>query len=113
MFSQLFIIQFLVLPNWIESVQVGSISGVIMSSSVVTIVPMNDSCDQCICLMLLEKNILSVNCIQNQTCLLFHNYSIPYTFNDSPNSSFHFLILPPQQNNSIYQSTQKSQLSKF
>jgi hypothetical protein len=111
--SQILIIQFLIFPSWNEPVQVGTISNVIMSSSNVTIVSMNESCIQCICLMLLETNVLGVSCSQNQTCLLFHNYSLPYSLNDSPNSSFHFLILPPEQGDSIYGSTQRSQLSEL
>jgi hypothetical protein len=113
MFSQLVIIQFFVFPNWIEPVQVGSISDVIMSSSAANVVPINGSCVKCICFMLLAKNITGVSCSQNQTCLLFYNYSLPYTLNDSPNSSFHFLTLPPEEEYSTYEITQGAQTSEF
>jgi hypothetical protein len=113
MFLQFFITQFLVFPHWIEPVQVGSISGMFLSSSVTTVISANDSCVTCICLMLLTNGIIGVSCSQNQTCLLFHNYSLPYTLTNSPNSSFHFLIPPPEQEYSTYKSTQIPQMSKF
>jgi hypothetical protein len=113
MFSQLLFMQFLVFPSRIETVQVGSINNMTLFSSAATIVPMNGSCTNCICSMLLAENIAGVSCTQNQTCLLFYNYSTPYIVNNAPNSSFHFLILPPEQEYSTYESIQTTQMSKF
>jgi hypothetical protein len=111
MFLQLLIIQFLFFPNWIEPVQVGSIRNMFLSSTAVNVIPMNDSCITCICTMLLSINIIGVSCSSNQTCLLFYNYSLPYTLINSLTSSFHFLIPPPEQEYSTYKPIQTTQMS--
>ncbi len=113
MFPQIFIIQFLVFPSWIEPVQVGSINDVVFSSSSAIVASMNGSSVDCICIMLLSTNIMGVSYSPNETCLLFFNYSLSYTLNHSPGSSFHFLILPPEQQYSTYETTQKTQISEF
>jgi hypothetical protein len=111
---QLLIIQFLLFfLDRITSVQVGSINGVFFASSSATIVSMNGSCAVCICSMLLSNNIIGLSCLQNETCLFFHNYSSFYTLTGSPNSSFYFLILPPEQQYSTYETTEEIQMSEL
>ena len=109
MFSQLLAAQFLILISRVETVSIGSISNVIFSSSTAPALSINSSCSQCICIMLLTTNIVSVSCSPNQTCSLFYNYSRSYTLNSAPNSSFHFLTLPPAQEQSTAASTRSTQ----
>lgn len=109
MFSQLLVAQFLTLLTWIEAVSVGSISNVIFSSSTPPAISISSSCSQCICAMLFTANIVGVSCSPNHTCSFFYNYSRSYTLNSALNSSFHFLTLPPAQEQStaaLIQSTQ-------
>ena len=87
----------------IESVSVGYIHDVIMLSSSGIFLSMNGSCDQCVCAMLLSTTIAGVSCFPNHTCLVFHNYSLSYTLLTSSNSSFYFLSLPSEQQQSTDQ----------
>jgi hypothetical protein len=112
-FSSFLVVQFLIFSNCVSTVQVGYINDVILSSSTSTVVQINDSCVKCICMMLLASNILGVSCSQNETCFIFYNYSLSYVLIESPNSSFHFLSLPPEQTYSTYESIQQQQLSEF
>lgn len=112
MFSQLFIVQFFVIPKFVQSIQVGSISNVALSSSAATVASLNVSCNTCICMMISTDNILGVSCTQNQSCSLFFNYSLVYTISASPNSSFHFLSLPPEQVSSTDNSLNITAISK-
>ncbi|CAF1199207.1 unnamed protein product [Adineta ricciae] len=97
---------FLLIP--ISSIQVGSINDAILSAPLATVIPVNDSCDKCICLMLLVFDVLGVNCLWNRTCALFYNYSSTYSIDQKSNSSFHFLSLPQELEQSTYASTESS-----
>ena len=112
MFFQLFIIQLCFIPKSVQSIQVGSIRNVALSSSAATVALLNVSCRTCICMMISTENILGVGCTQNQSCSLVYNYSLAYNFNVSPNSSFHFLSLPPEQVSSTDNSFDITAISK-
>ena len=109
---QLCIIQLFLIPRFIQSTQVGSISNVTLSSLTATVVSMNASCSKCICMMILANDILGVSCTENQNCSLFYDYSSTLTISYSPNSSFHFLSLPPEQVYSTENSLRNTTMSK-
>ena len=112
-FFQLLIVQFFVFSNWISTEKIGSIRDVILSMSTATVTAMNGSCASCICMILLKQNVLGVSCSQNETCLLFYNYSLPYSLDSRPNSSFHFLVLPAEQEYSTYVSAKTTETGEF
>ncbi|CAF1199310.1 unnamed protein product [Adineta ricciae] len=58
--------------------------------------------------MLLASDVLGINCLRNQTCALFYNYSSTYRIDQSSNSSFHFLSLSQELEQSTYASTESS-----
>jgi hypothetical protein len=109
MFSQLRAVEFFTLLSWIETVRVGSINNILFSSTTSPTLSINSSCSQCICMMLSTEYIVGVSCFQNQTCSLFYNYSRSYTLSNAPNSSFHFLTLPPAQEQSTVASIRNTE----
>ncbi|CAF0816054.1 unnamed protein product [Adineta ricciae] len=95
----------LLLVSRIVSVQIGSIQGVSFFSSTGITVLTNDSCTECICTMMLSDDIIGLSCSQNQTCLFFYNYSLPYDLTVDLNSSFYFRSLPPEQHYTTFETT--------
>ncbi|UJR11146.1 hypothetical protein I4U23_015327 [Adineta vaga] len=97
MYSQLLIMHFFNFLHWIESKQVGSINDMSVLSFASGVISINSSCHECICMMVKTNTILGVTCLINQTYLLFSNYSLSYNVTNTSNASFHFLVLPPQE----------------
>lgn len=96
----------LLLHHWIVAEQVGSITGMLLTSPFATIVSINGWCHDCICSMLSVENIIGLSCIENTACWFFHNYSLPYTIINSSNTSFYFLILPPEKQTFLFETTE-------
>ncbi|UJR19909.1 hypothetical protein I4U23_023041 [Adineta vaga] len=110
-FYYLTIIFALIFITWIETIRIGSIHGMALSSSTISLISMNKSCHECICTMIQSQNILGISCSYNRTCLIFTNYSSLYILNNASNSTFHFLVFPPESEFTTYQSTNGIQMT--
>ncbi|UJR16735.1 hypothetical protein I4U23_003635 [Adineta vaga] len=62
--------------KYVESVRVGSMQDVIFSSSYAIVVPMNETCIECICSMILSDNTIGVSCLQNRTLMTTADSSV-------------------------------------
>jgi hypothetical protein len=80
-----------------ESLAVGHIYDAVMLSNSSTLVSISDSAYACVCAMLLATNIVGVSYFSNRTCVAIHNYSLSYALMGSPNSSYYFLSIPSEQ----------------
>ena len=98
-----FAVSLLHLSCQIESISVGYIRDNVIISASSTLVSISGSGDACVCTMLMAMDIVGISYFPNKTCVALHNYSLPYVLLDMPNSSFSFLALPVEQQ----QSTEK------
>lgn len=80
----------------IETVQIGLIANVSLFGGPPTQIIPNETCNKCICGMVMSS-FASINCFSaNKTCQVFANYSLSmnYTLLPISNAAFYFRMLP-------------------